>query len=140
MTEDEDLSTEHRLGAFIKSQRRLKALSQRELAKLTDLSDPYVSQIERGLHQPSIKVLKSLAKALNVQVETMLSYAGLLDKFRRENALKLLDDDRLAIHDVSMLLGFSEPKAFRRAFKRWTGMSPRAHRNLRRMGQLSAAA
>lgn len=79
MTEDEDLSTEHRLGAFIKSQRRLKALSQRELAKLTDLSDPYVSQIERGLHQPSIKVLKSLAKALNVQVETMLSYAGLLE-------------------------------------------------------------
>ncbi len=43
------------------------------------LSDPYVSQIERGLHQPSIRVLKSLAKALNVQVETMLSYAGLLE-------------------------------------------------------------
>ncbi len=74
-----DSTTDDRLGSFIKSQRRLKALSQRELAKLTDLSDPYVSQIERGLHQPSIRVLKSLAKALNVQVETMLSYAGLLE-------------------------------------------------------------
>jgi transcriptional regulator with XRE-family HTH domain len=75
----DDQLADDRLGAFIKSQRRLKALSQRELAKLTDLSDPYVSQIERGLHQPSIRVLKSLAKALNVQVETMLSYAGLLE-------------------------------------------------------------
>lgn len=65
-----------RLGAFIRSQRRLAELSQRELARLTDLSDPYVSQIERGLHEPSIRVLKSLAKALDVQAETLLSYVG----------------------------------------------------------------
>lgn len=65
-----------RLGAFIRSQRRLAELSQRELARLTDLSDPYVSQIERGLHEPSIRVLKSLAKALDVQAETLMSYVG----------------------------------------------------------------
>ncbi len=65
-----------RLGAFIRSQRRLAELSQRELARLTDLSDPYVSQIERGLHEPSVRVLKSLARALDVQAETLLSYVG----------------------------------------------------------------
>jgi transcriptional regulator with XRE-family HTH domain len=55
------------------------ALSQRELAKLTDLSDPYVSQLERGLHEPSVRVLRALAKALNVRAETLLGHAGLLD-------------------------------------------------------------
>ncbi len=67
------------LGEFIKAQRKLLELSQRELAKRTRLSDPYVSQLERGLHEPSIRVLKALAKALNVRAETLLSYAGLLE-------------------------------------------------------------
>lgn len=67
------------LGEFIRTQRRLAQLSQRELAKLTNLSDPYVSQIERGLHAPSVRVLRSLATALDISAESMLSYAGLLD-------------------------------------------------------------
>ncbi len=64
------------LGSFIRSQRRLAQLSQRELAKLTALSDPYVSQLERGLHEPSVRVLRALGKALNVPVETMLGMLG----------------------------------------------------------------
>ncbi len=64
------------LGSFIRSQRRLSQLSQRELAKLTKLSDPYVSQLERGLHEPSVRVLRALGKALNVPVETMLGMLG----------------------------------------------------------------
>lgn len=60
------------LGAFIRSQRRLAQLSQRELAKLTKLSDPYVSQLERGLHEPSVRVLRALGQALNVPIETLL--------------------------------------------------------------------
>ncbi len=67
------------LGEFIKAQRKLMALSQRELAKMTNLSDPYVSQIERGLHEPSVRVLRALAQALNVRAEVLLGYAGLLD-------------------------------------------------------------
>ena len=67
------------LGDFIRTQRKFMELSQRELAKLTNLSDPYVSQIERGLHEPSIRVLRSLATALNVRAETLLQMAGLLD-------------------------------------------------------------
>ena len=68
------------LGEFIKAQRKLMELSQRELARLTQLSDPYVSQLERGMHEPSVRVLKALANALNVRAETLLSYAGLLDE------------------------------------------------------------
>ena len=67
------------LGAFIRSQRKLANLSLRRLAELTSLSNPYLSQIERGLHQPSVRVLKLLSTALNVSAETLLAEAGLLD-------------------------------------------------------------
>jgi transcriptional regulator with XRE-family HTH domain len=66
------------LGAFIRSQRKLANLSLRQLAEMTNLSNPYLSQIERSLHQPSVRVLKVLSEALNVSVETLLSQAGLL--------------------------------------------------------------
>jgi transcriptional regulator with XRE-family HTH domain len=68
------------LGEFIKSQRTLANLSLRELAARTEISNPYLSQIERGLHEPSVRVLKSIAKALNVSAETLLAQAGLLDE------------------------------------------------------------
>ena len=67
------------LGAFIRSRRKLANLSLRQLADLTTLSNPYLSQIERGLHQPSVRVLKLLSGALNVSAETLLAQAGLLD-------------------------------------------------------------
>lgn len=64
------------LGEFIKSQRRIADLSQRELARLADLSDAYLSQLERGLHEPSVRVLNGLAQALNVPSERLLAYLG----------------------------------------------------------------
>ncbi|HTT50639.1 MAG TPA: helix-turn-helix domain-containing protein [Streptosporangiaceae bacterium] len=67
------------LGAFIRSQRKLANLSLRQLADMTSLSNPYLSQIERGLHQPSVRVLKRLSEALDVSAETLLAQAGLLD-------------------------------------------------------------
>ena len=67
------------LGAFIKAQRHVANLSLREMARLTDVSNAYLSQIERGLHQPSVRVLRSLAEALNVSAETRLQQAGLID-------------------------------------------------------------
>lgn len=128
----------------------LRKRADRLLSQMPQRSDllKEVEGIVRENIAEGAPTVATIARRLGLSPRTLqrrlsgegVSYAGLLDKFRRENALKLLDDDRLAIHDVSMLLGFSEPKAFRRAFKRWTGMSPRAHRNLRRMGQLSAAA
>jgi transcriptional regulator with XRE-family HTH domain len=68
------------LGAFIRSQRRLANLSLRQLADLTEVSNPYLSQIERGLHEPSVRVLRSIARALNVSAETLLAQAGLLSE------------------------------------------------------------
>ncbi len=74
------------LGAFIRSQRKLANLSLRQLAEMTTLSNPYLSQIERGLHQPSVRVLKLLSGALNVSAETLLAQAGLLDQAAGDQA------------------------------------------------------
>jgi transcriptional regulator with XRE-family HTH domain len=68
------------LGAFIRSKRKLANLSLRQLAERTKLSNPYLSQIERGLHQPSVRVIKLISDALNVSAETLLAQAGLLHK------------------------------------------------------------
>jgi transcriptional regulator with XRE-family HTH domain len=67
------------LGAFIRSQRELAQLSLRQVAEITKVSHPYLSQVERGLHQPSVRVLKLLSEALNVSAETLLMQAGLLE-------------------------------------------------------------
>ena len=64
------------LGGFIKAQRQVANLSLREMARMTDVSNAYLSQIERGLHQPSVRVLRSLADALNVSAETLLTIAA----------------------------------------------------------------
>jgi transcriptional regulator with XRE-family HTH domain len=67
------------LGAFIRHQRKMANLSLRQLAELTSLSNPYLSQIERGLHEPSVRVLKAISDALNLSAETLLAQAGLID-------------------------------------------------------------
>jgi transcriptional regulator with XRE-family HTH domain len=68
------------LGAFIRSQRQLANLSLRDLAERTAVSNPYLSQIERGQHEPSVKVLRSIAAALNISAMTLLAQAGLVDE------------------------------------------------------------
>jgi transcriptional regulator with XRE-family HTH domain len=68
------------LGDFIRSQRQLARLSLRQLAELTRVSNPYLSQIERGLYRPSAQVLKSIAEALHLSAETLYAEAGLLDQ------------------------------------------------------------
>ncbi|HEY1819233.1 MAG TPA: helix-turn-helix domain-containing protein [Trebonia sp.] len=67
------------LGAYIRERRKQANLSLRQLAELTSLSNPYLSQIERGLHQPSVRVLKAISDALNLSAETLLAQAGLID-------------------------------------------------------------
>src|SRR5215467_5283458 len=68
------------LGGFIRKRRKQANLSLRQLAEKTRLSNPYLSQIERGLHQPSMRVIKLLSEALNVSAETLLTHAGLLHR------------------------------------------------------------
>lgn len=67
------------LGEFIRAQRKLAELSQRELAKIAQVSDGYVSQLERGMHEPTVKVLRSIAAALDIRANTMMKYAGWLE-------------------------------------------------------------
>ena len=67
------------LGAFIRERRKQANLSLRQLAELTSLSNPYLSQVERGLHQPSVRVLRAISDALNLSAESLLAQAGLID-------------------------------------------------------------
>jgi transcriptional regulator with XRE-family HTH domain len=90
------------LGEFVRSQRTLANLSLRELAARTDISNPYLSQIERGLHEPSVRVLKSLAKALNVSAETLLAQAGLLEGVTPEEAANQLSTEAAIRADAAL--------------------------------------
>jgi transcriptional regulator with XRE-family HTH domain len=74
------------LGSFIRSKRKLANMSLRQLAERTRLSNPYLSQIERGLHQPSVRVIRLISDALNVSTETLLAQAGLLRHDRSGDA------------------------------------------------------
>jgi transcriptional regulator with XRE-family HTH domain len=67
------------LGSFIREQRRVGRLSLRKLSELSGISNPYLSQIERGLRRPSADILKQIARALSISVETLYVQAGILE-------------------------------------------------------------
>jgi transcriptional regulator with XRE-family HTH domain len=67
------------VGRYIREQRRQAELSLRKLASQAGVSNPYLSQIERGLRQPSARILKDIAKALRISAETLYVRAGILD-------------------------------------------------------------
>jgi transcriptional regulator with XRE-family HTH domain len=68
------------LGEYIRLQRQMADLSLRGMAELTKVSNAYLSQIERGLHQPSLRVLQAIAEALDIPADTLLAQAGLLSR------------------------------------------------------------
>ncbi|MGX1955624.1 helix-turn-helix domain-containing protein [Streptomyces anulatus] len=72
------------LGEYLREQRRAAQLSLRQLADATGVSNPYLSQIERGLRKPSADVLQQVAKALRISAETLYVRAGILDERERE--------------------------------------------------------
>lgn len=69
----------HELGAFIREQRSSSRLSLRRLSELAGISNPYLSQIERGLRRPSAEILQQIARALRISAETLYVRAGILD-------------------------------------------------------------
>src|SRR5437764_3606217 len=76
-----DLETRmHDLGEFIREQRRVARLSLRSLSTLAGISNPYLSQIERGLRKPSAEILQQIAKALSISAETLYVRAGILEE------------------------------------------------------------
>ncbi len=97
------------LGAFIRTQRRMAELSQRELARLADLSDAYVSKLERGMHHPTVGALRAIGVALNVRAEEMLAYAGWLDGLdasthKNDTEAAIRSDSRLTLEKKRALL------------------------------------
>ncbi len=76
------------LGTYIRSQRNSAQLSLRNLAKLAGVSNPYLSQIERGLRKPSAEILQAIAKALSISAETLYVKAGILEERDDEHDLE----------------------------------------------------
>lgn len=101
-------------GDYVRSQRKLASLSLRQLADLTTLSNPYLSKLERGLHQPSVAAVTNIAKALGLPAETLLAKAaGLVpgfesgdsgDELTTEQAIKqdpaLSEEQKIALLSV----------------------------------------
>jgi transcriptional regulator with XRE-family HTH domain len=68
------------LGSFIRDQRRTARLSLRKLSEAAGISNPYLSQIERGLRKPSAEILQAIAKGLRISAETLYVRAGILEE------------------------------------------------------------
>ena len=68
------------LGGFIREQRRIAEMSLRRLSEVAGISNPYLSQIERGLRKPSAEILQQIARGLSISAETLYVQAGILDE------------------------------------------------------------
>jgi transcriptional regulator with XRE-family HTH domain len=114
-------------GSFIRSQRKLANLTLRQLAELTSLSNPYLSELERGMHQPSVRVLKQLSDALNLSAEILLAEAGLLDP-DRENGGKPGSEQSNVEHAIKTdaTLDDSQKAALLAVYQSMTRSQPRA--------------
>jgi transcriptional regulator with XRE-family HTH domain len=105
------MATLESLGEFLKEQRRSARLTLRQLADQTGVSNPYLSQIERGLRKPSAEVLQQLAKGLRISAETLYLRAGILDPEEhqvRSVELAILGDSSLTERQKRVLLDIYE--------------------------------
>lgn len=95
----------HELGAFIKEQRTDARLSVRRLADLADVSNPYLSQIERGLRKPSAEILQRVAAALRISAETLYVKAGILEAPTDDLEERIMTDSELTEPQKQALIG-----------------------------------
>ncbi len=94
------------LGDYIRQQRQRANLSLRRLAERAGISNPYLSQIERGIRRPSAEILKQLSRALSISAETMYSRAGLIEEGSNPPTVveAVEADDRLTPRHKQILL------------------------------------
>src|ERR687891_580843 len=93
------------LGEFIRDQRRNARLSLRKLSELAGISNPYLSQIERGLRKPSAEILQAIAKALRISAETLYVRAGILDEERDADLIaEILKDPGISERQKQVLI------------------------------------
>jgi transcriptional regulator with XRE-family HTH domain len=98
------------VGQFIKNQRDVAGMSLRQLSNLAKVSNPYLSQIERGIYKPSAEVLKAIADALQIQSETLFARAGFIDEEKEPRGptgveLAIRNDARLSAEHKRALIG-----------------------------------
>ncbi|MGI8696980.1 MAG: helix-turn-helix domain-containing protein [Mycobacteriales bacterium] len=98
------------IGAYIREQRTAAQVSLRHLARTAGVSNPYLSQIERGLRKPSAEVLQPLARALRISAESLYQHAGLLDERAGHDATTsaILADPLLSERQKQTLLDIYE--------------------------------
>jgi transcriptional regulator with XRE-family HTH domain len=94
------------LGALLRAQRRAADLSLRELSDRTNVSNAYLSQLERGLHEPSLSVLKAIASALGVPLGSLLTRAGVLEPADDGSEARLRETEAAILGDPEL----SEPQ------------------------------
>jgi transcriptional regulator with XRE-family HTH domain len=93
------------LGQYIRDQRRQAELSLRKLADLANVSNPYLSQIERGLKRPSAEILQQIARALEVSAESLYVRAGILDEAREHDLVDAIRaQDELTTEQKQVLI------------------------------------
>ena len=93
------------LGSFIREQRRGAQLSLRKLSESAGISNPYLSQIERGLRKPSAEILQAIAKALRISAETLYVRAGILDEDRDHDLVaEILKDPHIGERQKQVLV------------------------------------
>jgi len=93
------------LGEFIREQRHVGHISLRKLSELAGISNPYLSQIERGLRKPSAEILMQIAKALHISAETLYVRAGILEERLDEDVVAaVLSDHHLSEEQKQTLL------------------------------------
>jgi transcriptional regulator with XRE-family HTH domain len=94
------------LGEFIRAQRGMARLSLRQLGELTGVSNAYLSQLERGLHEPSLSILKSISDALGMPLESLLAQTGMLPALPAGDAAVIPDTETAILRDPEL----SEPQ------------------------------
>src|SRR6202790_4296846 len=102
----EDIRQAGTIGDFIREQRQLAQVSLRQLAKLAGVSNPYLSQIERGLRKPSAEILQQIAKGLRISAEALYVQAGILEDRPGASGVRaaVLTDPQLTERQKQVLL------------------------------------
>jgi transcriptional regulator with XRE-family HTH domain len=110
------------IGEYIRQQREQAKISLRQLASAAGVSNPYLSQIERGLRRPSAEILQQIAKGLRISAEALYVQAGILEERRPDSGVRaaVLADPELAERQKQVLLEIYE------SFRRETALNVQA--------------
>ncbi len=123
------------LGEFIREQRNTARLSLRRLSELAGISNPYLSQIERGLRRPSAEILQQIARALRISAETLYVRAGILEERDGEVDVPrmiladphLSEDQKQALIRIYLSFRYESDSALASAPGQWEGSSEVGH-------------